>query len=208
MTLFTIMTPITYRQKQALAAYMAKKLVKKKRNYNRFVNSRRQKFGEYFNLIQEIRSSDPEIHFQYFRMSKELFDVLLEYVETYISHSKNHALPISPAERLAVTLRYLATGDSQQTICFSYRIGKSTMSSILKETCMALWRCLKDKYLLLPTTAVQWKNIASGFSCDWQLKNCIGALDGKHVRIQAPKHSGSEFYNYKAFLQVTSALYY
>lgn len=135
-------------------------------------------------------------------MSKELFDVLLVYVEPYISHSKNHALPISPAERLAVTLRYLATGDSQQTICFSYCIGKSTMSSMLKETCMALWRCLKDKYLLLPTTAVQWKNIASGFSSDWQLKNCIGALDGKHVRIQAPKHSGSEFYNYKGYFSI------
>ncbi|RLU27126.1 hypothetical protein DMN91_000925 [Ooceraea biroi] len=32
----------------------------------------------------------------------------------------------------------------------------------------------------------------------WNFVNCIGAIDGKHIVIQAPAHSGSTFYNYQA----------
>jgi hypothetical protein len=32
-----------------------------------------------------------------------------------------------------------------------------------------------------------------------QFPNCIGAIDGKHVRIICPKLSGSLFYNYKHY---------
>jgi len=29
--------------------------------------------------------------------------------------------------------------------------------------------------------------------------NCIGAVDGKHIRIRRPNESGSQFFNYKNF---------
>ena len=41
---------------------------------------RRRHQGEYNNLPQEIRHSDPETHFKYLRMSKEKFDCLLSMV--------------------------------------------------------------------------------------------------------------------------------
>ena len=46
----------------------------------RKIFERRPKQGEYHQLLQEMRLSDPESHFKYLRMSKERFDSLLEEV--------------------------------------------------------------------------------------------------------------------------------
>jgi hypothetical protein len=34
-----------------------------------------------------------------------------------------------------------------------------------------------------------WRQIADDFYSMWQFPNCIGAIDGKHFEIQAPKNS-------------------
>lgn len=39
--------------------------------------------------------------------------------------------------------------------------------------------------------------IANGFQLHWNFPHCVGAIDGKHVILQAPFNSESEFYNYK-----------
>ena len=54
---------------------------------------------------------------------------------------------ISAAERLTLTFRYLASGDDQQSLSFSYRFGRTTVSHIIKETLHAIWLALKDKYV-------------------------------------------------------------
>lgn len=92
--------------------------------------------------------------------------------------------------------RFLATDDSFRTIATSYRLGHSTVQSIVIEVCKAIIEKLMSITMPKPT-ADQWKKIAEEFWNIWNFPNCIGALDGKHVVIQAPANSGSQFFNYK-----------
>lgn len=55
--------------------------------------------------------------------------------------------------------------------------------------------------MCLPTDR-EWKEIAENFMLKWQFPNCIGAVDGKHISIKCPPHSGSQYFNYKHFYSV------
>ena len=48
-----------------------------------------------------------------------------------------------------------------------------------------------------PSTKTEWKKVADAFQRRWNLPNCLGALDGKHIVIKLPIRSGGEFFNYK-----------
>lgn len=51
----------------------------------------------------------------------------------------------------------------------------------------------------IPSSQEEWKQIAHDFEQKWNFPHCLGAVDGKHVRIIPPPGSGSYFYNYKGF---------
>jgi len=61
-----------------------------------------------------------------------------------------------------IYFRYLATGDSHHTIAFSFRIGRTTVSSIVKELCIELWNVLQPLYLATHMEEV-WKQSEIGF---------------------------------------------
>lgn len=133
-------------------------------------------------------------------MSPERFEHLLTLVGPLIAKKFCRSRKtISESERLLLTLRYLATGDSQQTHSFQFRIGKATISNILRETSEAIWSALKKDYLKPPSTAEEWIEISNEFEREWNFPHCIGAIDGKHIMIECPQNAGSVFYNYKNF---------
>lgn len=68
---------------------------------------RRQQLGEYHRLVQELKL-DEDRFFQYFRMSKEVFQILLCKVGPVIAkRSTNYRDSIAPEQRLAICLRYV-----------------------------------------------------------------------------------------------------
>ena len=109
---------------------------------------------------------------------------------------------ISAAQRLALTLRYLATGESQQSLSLIYRIGKATVSKIVSETALAIYNSLRDLFMKVPSSKEEWLNISVGFEKSWNFPHCIGSIDDKHIQIECPKMTGTYYFNYKGFCSI------
>lgn len=95
----------------------------------------------------------------------------------------------------------MTTGDSHQTIAFSFRVGRSTVSKIVKDVCHEIWNVLQPTYLPKPTTQT-WIDSVEGFSELWGFPNCLGSIDGKHIKLKCPQNSGTSYFCYKNFFSI------
>ena len=57
---------------------------------------------------------------------------------------------------------------------FSFRIGRSTVCCILKETFEAIWEKLQPKYVKAPSSESEWRAISNDFEKMWNFPHCIG----------------------------------
>jgi hypothetical protein len=190
--------------KKAVAALIIALLLKKrsKRRRTRRVWVRqwirnRPTQGAYNHLLRELRMTDSSGFRNFLRMDECTFEVLLAKVAPLITHKDTKMRKAIPAgERLALTLRFLSTGESFVSLQYLYRIASQTVGKIVLETCEAISSVLED-CIKVPTTEVEWKRIAEEFNERWNFPHCIGAMDGKHVLIKPPPNSGSVYFNYK-----------
>ena len=53
--------------------------------------------------------------------------------------------PISPEEKLAITMRFLAAGESYESLMFPFRVHKSTISRFIPVVCQAIFDTFKEK---------------------------------------------------------------
>ena len=77
--------------------------------------------------------------------------------------------------------RYLSTGINFSRLGFKFNIGRTTVGEIVWETCHAIWITLKEKEMPEPNEEM-WLNIAENFYLKTNFPNCVGAIDGKHIR--------------------------
>lgn len=100
-----------------------------------------------------------------------------------------------------VYFRYLGSGCSMADLHYAHRVGYSTIHNIVKEVCDEIWNKLLDRCIPLPTRE-GWLKICEDFEKYTNFPNCIGAIDGKHIRLVKPHQSGSLYYNYKNFFSL------
>lgn len=173
-----------------------KRLIKKKKAKRLWVHPMlavQKNEGEFATLFPKLRD-DEEKFFCYMRMTSREFDLLLTKIKPSLELKSHRA--ITPAEQLMITLRFFATGMQFRGLEYTFRRGNSTISIIVSRVSKAIWS-LHEKYLTLPSTTEEWINIANGFEQRWNMPFCIGALDGKLVRVRKPAKSGSLYHDYK-----------
>lgn len=161
---------------------------------------RRPIHGQYEALMSEMYAEDPSAYRNFVRVDPLMFQELLHMVTPKIKKRNTwYRKCIDPGLRLAITLRYLATGDSYHTLMYGFRVAHNTICGIVREVCEAIVSVYSEDVLLTPTEPKQWKAIADQFEAKWQFPHTLGALDGKHVPIRCPKNGGSLYYNYKGY---------
>lgn len=167
------------------------------------VNHKRTTEGAYETFMKGCRGNFPEKYKDVLRMDATCFDELLGYVRGAIEKKDTlFRKAICAEQRLTLTLFYLSTGDSFKTLSIMFRLGQSTVRSIIFETSNAIWEHMREPYLSTPNTSAEWEDIAKGFFNQWNFPNCLGAIDGKHCSVQCPSNSGSEYFNYKRFFSI------
>ena len=105
-----------------------------RRLWVRKIFMKRKQSREYNLLVKNLALCDHEVLFLQFRMNRTKFEELLSYVAPLLMKASEKRELIGPSERVYVTLCYLVTGDAQSNISLNYRIVKTSVIRIIKET--------------------------------------------------------------------------
>lgn len=128
----------------ALALKDKEKKSKKRSKWSKTWFLQRAKYG-HVELLAELRTNEPHDYRNFLRMDALSFDELLELVSPYIRKCDTiMRQSISPMERLSLTLRYLATGNTYEDLKFITAISPQSIGVIVIETCEAIIKCLKS----------------------------------------------------------------
>lgn len=135
-----------------------------------------------------------EEFFDSVRMSIPIFDILLDMVGHRLEKYsiKN---PADPEARLYLTLLHLSSGTSANILADQFNITPMTTRRIIIETCETLWDILSPRYLRLPHSVRVWEETARQYEKQWNMPNCVGALDAKFIMINCPASAGAGTYN-------------
>ena len=159
--------------------------------------------GQFNMLMDKLRLTDVPAFRNFTRMEPDFFFELLERLTPRIQKKNTwYRKAICAGSRLALTLRFFATGDSYMSLRYNWLVADNTISKIVREVSEAIIAEYAGEVLCPPTTQEGWLQVAETFSTRWNFHHTLGALDGKHVAIRRPPNSGSLYHNYKGFFSI------
>jgi hypothetical protein len=99
---------------------------------------RRMFFGQYHTLMTELERECQGDFMNYMRMSPEMFRELEQRISPRIQKSTRNRPALEPGLKLAITLRYLVTGNTYKSLQYAFRVAHNTISLFIPEVCQAI----------------------------------------------------------------------
>nr|CAH7755552.1 unnamed protein product [Callosobruchus chinensis] len=127
-------------------ALIEKESEKRKRRKQRFWTSHFLRTRRSTQLLADLQTADSSGLFKNVCcMSQADFDLLISLIGPRISKQDTNYRECIPAEmRLAITLRFLATGDSYSSLMYLFRVSRPLICKIIPEVCACIIEALKE----------------------------------------------------------------
>ena len=97
---------------------------------------------------------------------------------------------MQPGLTLAITLRFLASDDTYHSLSYALKVPHYTISLFVTEVLQATVDEYGEEVVAVPENPDGWRELSEKFGTCWNFYHTCGALDGKHIAIKAPAHSG------------------
>ena len=101
-------------------------------------------------------------------------------------------------KQVAVALWRFPTGNPYRTVGLTFEIGRCTAMNVKDEFCSAFMRRASD-FIKFPKTEAKTSQAIQKFQDISHFPQVVGALDGSHIPIKAPKVDPNEYINRKSF---------
>ncbi|XP_054591109.2 uncharacterized protein [Nothobranchius furzeri] len=136
---------------------------------------------------------------QHFRMSEETFMFLCNKLRPALQQKYTFFRECVPLRKIvAIALWKFATGSDYRPISVLFGVGISTVAKCVKDFCAAAEALLLPELIHLPDEG-KFREIASYFESRWGLSQCVGAIDGSHIPIIAPRNFHTDYFNRKGW---------
>ena len=157
-----------FNQNAAVVAVMVYRVLSRRRRRQYWLKpwiARRPQFGDFENLIVALETERRGDFVGYLMMEPAMFHELVQRLTPrLIKQATNDRKPLCPGIKTAVTLRFLATGNSYRSLAFSFRVANCIILSLfVPEVCDAIIEEFGDEVVKTPSIHEELKQLRSKF---------------------------------------------
>lgn len=135
-------------------------------------------------------------------MSRELFQYICQWIrDILVKEDTSYSLCIPVRKLVAFAIWALAGSRKYRTISHLCRVGLSTVFNCVQGFWNSVIRMFLPVHITIPD-ATKLIEMATFFSNSWRVPQCVGAIDGSHIPIIAPREYPRDYYNYKEWHSV------
>jgi hypothetical protein len=110
--------------------------------------------------MQELERESHGDFTNYMRMEPRMFhELLLRVTPRLTKQDTNYRRALEPGLKLAITLRYMASGNDYHSLSFSFRVPHNTISGMVKEVSAAIVAEYEGEVFDFPTTPQRWREV-------------------------------------------------
>lgn len=153
--------------------------------------------------LQQLDATRRDRHFvEQFRMSYPTFSDVCNQLRPFIEKQDTNMRKAIPVEqRVAVALYKLAHGASYRQLSQPLGVSPSACQQICEEVYLMICRHLRSAHIKFPTNE-DLHNEMEKFAEFKDMPMCVGAINGSHIPIKAPKNGRTAYRNRKGFYSV------